>query len=240
MEYNTLFSTRCHSYAYAVNTYPGALQREFEVAVEELHVQPTDIVLNIPAACASLEHYLQEKPKHMYEFETTEEFAKLTNTPTCSFFSIPLPDQSVTKIISLASLHHMHPNERPSFYRECKRLLQPGGELIIGDVKHNSPPAHWLNTFVDMHNPFGHKGHFWSSSDCDTLVLEGFATTMVERNYTWNFDSKEAMIDFTSHLFGVNCDSNTVSEGLNSYLTVKATDHRISFPWSLVYLHAKI
>lgn len=240
MDYETTFSNRCHSYSYAVHTYPKVLQQEFQTAVKELNLQKDDILLNIPASCVSLSSFYTVQPKKVYEFETNKEFAELTNTPTCSFFSIPLPDKSVTKIISLASLHHMTLEERPLFYRECKRILKPGGELVIGDVKKGSDPAKWLNIFVNEHNPLGHKGVFWDGNDIPTFQEEGFITQLVERKYTWDFDTKEFMLDFTKHLFGVECDKKTLEQGLEDYLTLKKIDKGYSYPWSLVYIHAKL
>ncbi len=55
MNYNSTFTKRCHSYAYALQTYPNVLQYEFQTAVEELAIEPDDILLNIPASCVFFE-----------------------------------------------------------------------------------------------------------------------------------------------------------------------------------------
>lgn len=237
MDYNNTFSKRCRSYAYAVSTYPEALRNEFQTAVEELNLQPTDILLNIPASCIPLTSYYTVQPKYTYEFETNEEFASLTNIPICSFYNIPLPNASVSKIISLASLHHMSEDERPVFYRECKRVLMPGGELVIGDVKRESKQADWLNTFVNQYNSSGHKGIFFSEEDCIPLQKEGFITSIKEREYTWNFNSTDSMIDFTKHLFGLDLATDQIIlNGLQEYLQPNNT----LIDWKLIYIHAKL
>jgi SAM-dependent methyltransferase len=231
MDYNKTFTKRYHSYMYAMQTYPNVLQKEFQIAVEELDLQPTDILLNIPASCVSLASYYTVQPEQVYEFETNEEFAKATNIPFCSFFNIPLPDKSVTKIISLASLHHMSEEERILFYKECYRLLKPGGTFVIGDVQKDSPQAFWLNSFVNQYNSSGHKGVFWDEEDCFLLEKEGFETKIVTRDYLWNFSSKEEMIDFSKYLFGLDlADSETIEKGIAEYLG-------LDFHWRLVYLH---
>ncbi len=238
MDYNQTFTKRAHSYAYALQMYPNALQREFEVAVEELDIQPKDILLNIPASCVSLSSYYTTKPHIVYEYETNTEFAELTNTPVCSFFNIPLPNESVSKIISLASLHHMSQEERPLFYKECYRILKPGGELVIGDVQADSKQANWLNTFVHTYNSQGHKGLFWSESDSSLLQQAGFTTHLVERNYPWLFSSKDDMIDFTKHLFGLDlANPETIVHGLDEYLTVFKAKQFYGFMWKLLYFH---
>jgi SAM-dependent methyltransferase len=240
MDYNSTFTKRGHSYAYALQMYPNALRKEFEVAVEELDLQPTDILLNIPASCVSLSSYYTTQPLEVYEFETNPSFAKTTNTPICSFFDIPLPDSSVTKIISLASLHHMSSEERPIFYKECKRILKPGGKLLIGDVRKYSNQANWLNEFVNTYNPQGHHGIFWDEEDCDLLQQAGFSTQLVERGYPWSFTAKEDMLDFTKYLFGLETDSETIYQGLEKYLSIFQTKHFIGFPWKLLYMHASL
>jgi SAM-dependent methyltransferase len=240
MDYNSTFTKRCHSYAYALQTYPNALQYEFQTAVEELNMESDDILLNIPAACVSLSSYYTTQPRIVYEYETNTDFAALTNTPICSFFDIPLPDQSVSKIVSLASLHHTNLEERPLFYKECKRILKPGGKLLIGDVQKYSNQAYWLNEFVDRHNPQGHKGTFWDENDCPLLQQAGFTTQLVERNYPWTFSSKEDMVDFSKHLFGLETDSETIYQGLEEYLTVFHTKNSVGFPWKLIYIHARL
>ncbi len=238
MDYSNTFSKRCHSYTYAVQTYPNALRKEFEVAVEELDLQPSDILLNIPASCVSLSSYYTTKPLEVYEFETNEEFAKITNTPFCSFFDIPLPNKSVTKIISLASLHHMSNEERSLFYKECFRILKPGGKLVIGDVQADSVQARWLNEFVNKYNSMGHQGLFWSEKDCPQIQQAGFTTTVVERLYPWTFSSKEDMIDFCKHLFGLDLtDSEAIIKGLEDILTVFEARKQFGFMWKLLYLH---
>jgi SAM-dependent methyltransferase len=240
MNYNSTFTKRCHSYAYALQTYPNVLQNEFQAAVEELDLNPNDILLNIPASCVSLSSYYTTNPRIVYEYETNTDFAAVTNTPICSFFDIPLPNQSVSKIVSLASLHHMSEYERPLFYKECKRILKPNGKLIIGDVQKYSNQAYWLNEFVDKYNPQGHKGTFWDENDCTLLQQAGFTTQLVERSYPWCFSSKEDMIDFTKHLFGLETDSLTIHKGLEDYLTVFQTRNNVGFPWKLLYIHATL
>jgi SAM-dependent methyltransferase len=239
MDYNKTFETRGNAYRYAVYTYPKALENEFTTAVNELSLSSSDILLNIPASCIELKQYFTTSPKIYYEFETNPTFAKLTNTQVCNFFTVPLPDKSVTKIISLASLHHMTIEERPVFYRECKRILQPEGLLLIGDVKKGSQQDKWLNEFVNKYNSQGHNGLFWNEDDCQLLQQQGYTTHMTEKDYMWNFTSKEELIDFTKHLFGLDLATDEqIWQGIQEYLTLNQETFELS--WKLVYLHATL
>ena len=241
MDYNKTFEKRCHAYTYAVRTYPRSLEHEFRTAVNQLNIQTTDQILNIPASCIELKQYFTVDPAGLYEFETNEAFASLTNMPVCSFFDIPLKDKSLTKIISLASLHHMTYDERPRFYEECKRLLQKDGSLIIGDVLKGSQQDIWLNGYVAKNNSMGHNGFFWNEDDCKLLEKHGFKTTYNIQEYTWDFLNGRDMVDFVKNLFGLDLATDEdISKNVETYLTLKHTDKGISIDWKLCYICATL
>ena len=109
--------------------------------------------------------------------------------------------------------------------------LKPGGKLIIGDVHVGSREDKWLNEFVNRFN--GHNGKFWSEED--TRLMSGFNVTTEMKHYPWAFASRNEMVDFCKHLFGLkNASHAEIDEGLQKYLMASDTE----FEWSLIYFIA--
>lgn len=244
MDYNNTFETRCKEFKYAMDTYPHVMDEEFETAIEICSLQPHDTLLNIPAACIPLDKYFGDtEPKRYLTYETNKTFGALTATPHCELYSIPEQAGSITKIISLASLHHASDDERFAFYTEAVRLLNPcNGMLIIGDVIEESDQARWLNIFVDQYNPNGHKGKFWSSKDCELLENAGFVVKTHVKHYVWKFASTPELLDFIRHLFGVSrATDSDILTGVHTYLhPLHFEDGSIHIPWSLMYFISTI
>jgi hypothetical protein len=241
MDYNKTFESRCGAFKYAMEKYPHVMAAEFQTAVTMCDIQPTDIVLNIPAACIPLADYFNQTPQKYIEYETNRTFANLIGIKHAEFFEIPELPTSVSKLISLASLHHATTEERRAFYAEARRIVDPSGVLIIGDVITGSPQASWLNDFVNTYNPQGHNGVFWSEDDCTLLEATGFTTTCKRVAYTWNFNNVDEMVDFVRNLFGVSAASdNIIIDGVKKYLdAVFHPDGTVQFPWQLIYFHSR-
>ncbi len=121
MGYNITFAKRGDKYKYAIDTYPHTMDAEFKTAVDMCNLQPTDVLLNIPAACIPLKNYFRVNPSQYFEYETNKQFAQITGLPQCELTSLPFVDSSVTKILSLSALHHANDQERRDFYAECWR-----------------------------------------------------------------------------------------------------------------------
>lgn len=240
-DYNATFTKRGREYEYAVTTYPSALAAEFKTAADYVlkYLPAAGVVLNIPAACVPLRSYLPPDITYI-EYESNADFAKQTNIQWTSLFSFPLSDCSVDCVVCLASLHHASSSERAAFYAECLRILRPGSRLIVGDVLAGTPQDEWLNTFVNAHNSAGHAGLFWSSRDCDAFLSAGFAKVDYSvAKYDWNFASENSMVDFCTHLFGLDLASPaTVLRGLREYLKPVTCKDGLVLPWSLGYFVA--
>lgn len=235
MDYDNVFTVRGKDYAYAVSTYPDALSEEFMIAAQMCDAKSGMKVVNVPGACVDISKYLQKDVQYI-AYETNAVFAELSGLPTCSWSSIPCENSSVDRVISLASLHHATNEERTTFYYEARRILKDDGYLIIGDVYAKSDQAGWLNTFVNEWNSVGHAGKFWDLDDVALIESCGFSVNPVLQTYRWNFESRDAMIDFCRRLFGLDLASDyVIYSGLKTYLNASDT----GFEWSLLYFIAK-
>jgi hypothetical protein len=241
MDYNKSFINRASSYMYAMNNYPNALENEFTNAINILDPQPNEVIMNIPSGGVFLEKYLNNNIIYK-SYETSLEFAQLTDISYCLYTQIPENNNSIDKIIVLANLHHSNNEERKQIYKEIHRIIKPNGKFIIGDVIKTSKQDDWLNIFVDSYNTNGHKGIFWNDpkiNPVDKKLLEecGFSVETIITNYTWNFDSKDNMLDFCKNLFGLDKinDNNILFDGLNKYLIIKNIDNKYFIDWQLIY-----
>jgi SAM-dependent methyltransferase len=229
MEQDITFHNRAESYLSALSSYPDVLAKEFSCAL-----------LTIPSGCEKVEKFIpcDLNIKHI-AFETNKDWSELTNINYCSFDRIPCEDQSVNTILSLASLHHCNAEERIQFYKEAKRLLKPGGKLVMGDVLLDSNQDKWLNIFVNKYNPFGHNGEFWTAEEAKLLQSVGFSVTYSIQEYSWDFPDNKSMYDFCRKLFFINSASDEeLYDGLTKYLNANFDSH--SIPWKLIYFTAAL
>jgi SAM-dependent methyltransferase len=230
MDYDLVFSKRAAEYNYAVKTYPHVLVNELRTAAEMVNAKKGEIVVNVPGACVDISPYLDSGVKYK-PYETNATFAKIASVNYSEFGVIPEADESVDKVVSLASLHHSTDLERIVFYKEALRVLKPGGTMIIGDVNAGSAQDFWLNTFVRQYN--GHDGKFWSVTDAE--LMTGFTVSVSVKKYNWTFNTMEEMVDFCRNLFGLDKAPNEeIIDGLKSYLGANET----GFEWSLMYFIA--
>jgi len=230
MDYDLVFSKRSAQYNFATKTYPHVLVNELRTAAEMVNAEKGAIVVNVPGACVDISPYLDSSIIYK-PYETNAVFAAIAGVTHSNFGIIPEPDESVDKVVSLASLHHSTDQERATFYKEALRVLKPAGTMIIGDVISGSPQDLWLNTFVNKYN--GHNGIFWSHDD--VKLMAGFTVEVSVKKYRWTFNGMDEMVDFCRNLFGLEGASDSeLVDGLKYYLGADET----GFDWSLMYFIA--
>lgn len=233
MDYIKSFTNRAHSYLYAIEHYKNVLDEEIITAVDNLHLEKNDVLLNVFGGGIPVDKYINKELNVKYlSFDMHKDFIS-NSIQEFTFDNIPLESHSVNKIICLATLHHLDVNERNIIYNEFYRILIPGGILLIADVIENSNQARWLNEFVNKYNSNGHNGLFFTNEDSTLIKTSGFNVDITVQNYYWNFENEKTLIEFCKLLFGLNLcnDDIMLLNSIKNYLDY--IDGKI--PWKLIY-----
>lgn len=215
MEYNDYFIKRIARYQYAINTYPNTMNDERNEALNRL---------DLFDGCKSLDL----GNSGLMDFMNIDfEFKKL-----------PFEDKSFDRVVIMAVLHHISVENREVLYKECMRILKPGGRLVVSDVIKDSKQAYWLNTVVNKYNSIGHKGLFFDKSDEELFKRVGFDVRSDVASYFWYFNNKAELEDFVTNLFGMDL-ANSVYDIVDQHLGLNAHgEEGFKFEWKLMYFIA--
>ena len=215
MEYNDYFIKRINRYQYAINTYPHTMNDERSEAINRL---------DLFEGCKALDL----GNSGLMDFTNIDfEFKKL-----------PFEDKSFDRIIIMAVLHHISVENRELLYKECMRILKPGGRLVVSDVMKGSQQDHWLNAVVHSHNSIGHNGLFFDKSDAELFRHVGFEVNSDIASYFWYFNNKNELEDFVTNLFGMDLADDVYSL-VEQHLGLSAHgEEGFKFAWQLIYFIA--
>ncbi|HET9427972.1 MAG TPA: class I SAM-dependent methyltransferase [Allosphingosinicella sp.] len=219
-----------------MKTSPTARDREFHAVLEPIRDATSGLVCDMPSGGGYLAAYLWpemeyvaidpapdffiEWPGHLKRVE-----AEITN--------VPLADQSVDYIVSLAGLHH-EPS-LPRVFAEMRRLIRAGGRAVIADVAIDTPPARFLNGFVAENCPMGHDGRFLDERTAPALEAAGF-NIVDDRtmDVPWQFDTMEEAGEFCRYLFGMTAlDATTAAQAMHREIGFLVDQGRPELRWTL-------
>lgn len=102
------------------------------------YAQPGDAVLDLGCGFGRLYHVLEEKQVHYTGVDYSEEQIRVAQEtfPNLHFVQaemsqVPCADHSFHVVYCIAAFHHLPPSHRSSVVKEMKRLLKPGGSVIM-------------------------------------------------------------------------------------------------------------
>jgi SAM-dependent methyltransferase len=242
--YADIFNQRGQHYHRAMLDYPLARQAEFQTAIDCLELQAGHVLCDVPSGGCYLAQFIPV-PIKLISVETSSEFIRQANPQennvtitTSTVTEIPLLDQSVDRIISLAGLHHVA--NQSGFYREAYRLLKSQGILALVDVRQGSGVDGFLNGFVHKHNSMGHQGNFLGLHTIDELLSAGFEVRQASpKSYDWYFDSPESMVRCCKLLFGIDrADDAKILVGIEQHLGYREEAGQCLMHWELYFFQA--
>jgi SAM-dependent methyltransferase len=221
--YAEIFEKRAADYHYAMRQSPRARDADFLAVLEPLRHVSSGLICDIPSGGGYLADFLWPGMDYLAVESATDffvEWPKSLRRLVAEITDVPLPDQSVDYVVSLAGLHH-EPS-LPNVFTEMRRLLRPGGRLVIADVAVDTAPARFLNGFVAANCPLGHDGRFLDERTVPALEGAGFSIADDQLiTLPWTFESLAEAGEFCRHLFGMT--------GLGVEDTAKALEREIGF-----------
>lgn len=236
-DYSAIFAQRARQYHYAMQTYPDARNAEFRAALQALPVDAVDI-LDVPSGGGYLQRHLPAGTR-LAACDFSAGFANAA-VPLAPPGKLPFAEAGFDAVVSLTGLHHVDAHEQDAFLRECRRILRPGGRLLIGEVATGSAVDAFLNGFVHAHNSQGHEGVFFDDAFLPRLQQAGFGDcTMQTCDYGWQFPDWNAAVFFCRNLFGIDrADDDTLRRGLEAQLGAHDTGNGVTLPWQLLFFRA--
>jgi len=242
--YEQIFYKRADAYHKAMELYPAARDREFQLAVEFADIKAGDIVCDAPAGGGYLRSYLPADIQNYLAVETVPDFTG--HCPTSEHDRIiqsPLDDilienDSVDICINLAGSHHLE--DKSKFFSEVSRILKPGGRFVMADVATGTAIDRFMNEFVDQHNSMGHAGIFLDGQTVDDITACGLKIQNDELiTYPWSFESKDDMGVYCKLLFGIDsAEPESVVLGIEDILGYMPGPAEVNMAWGLRYIVA--
>lgn len=224
---------------------PAARKLEFEYPLQLANPQDQEVLVDFPSGGSYLKPYLMDlAPLARYHaVEQVPQYGEMVQDITAGTWDqLNFENRSVDIVLCLAALHHLYPRREP-FYRECRRILGPGGRLVIGDVAQGTNADRFLSEFVNGHSPEGHTARFFQQElDASEIESAGFSLSHWEiRDFSWVYPDRQTAIAFCRGLFRLGSTADEVIwEALGSYLGIESTAAGVEMGWQLAFIRADL
>ena len=234
--YAEIFAERGAAYHAAMAACPHARDAEFDAVLEPLRGGPAGLVCDMPSGGGYLAAHLWPGMRYV-GVDPADDFIDACPAGVDRFkadlTAVPLDDGAVESIVSLAGLHHEP--DLPAVFREMRRLLRPGGRAVIADISVNTPPAIFLNGFVDANNPMGHEGRFFDGGTAKLLEDASFQIADDDLlDVPWQFETQHQAGQFCRQLFWMpSLPPEAVADAMEEEIGFELVDDRLSLCWIL-------
>jgi SAM-dependent methyltransferase len=233
--YSQIFEQRGAAYHHAMAQSPRARDAEFLAVLDPLGGR-TGLLCDMPSGGGYLAAHLPPGMRYV-GVDPSDDFIAACPAGVerikAEIARVPLADGSVDAIVSLAALHHEP--DLPAVFREMRRLLRPGGRMVIADAAVDTAPALFLNGFVNRNNPMGHVGRFLDDRTADLIEGAGFSVTddrLVDM--PWQFESLAEAGEFCRHLFWMPAlDADAVADAMDREIGFDMVDGQPRLRWAL-------
>ena len=233
--YAEIFAERGAAYHAAMAACSNARDAEFRAVLEPL-AGHSGLLCDMPSGGGYLAAHLPAAMRYV-GVDPSDDFIDACPAGVerlkAAITSVPLPDGSADCLVSLAALHHEP--DLPAVFGEMRRLLKPGGRAVVCDVAVNTPPATFLNGFVDANNPMGHDGRFLDETTAGLIEAAGFVVgddRVVDM--PWQFASLTEAGAFCRQLFWMpKLSAEEVAAAMDREIGFDLIDGRPRLRWAL-------
>lgn len=237
-DYRGTFDERGRTYDDAMEGWPDARHEEFRFAVGLARPVAGERLLDVPAGGGYLRDHLPPGVDHV-ALEPSSAFAVRSQRREVAVVQgglagDALAPASIDVVVSVAGVHH-EPDLGP-LLRSWRRILVPGGRLVVADVARGSAEATFLDGFVGDHNGDGHAGSYLGDDLAQLAQAAGLVEVqVVEGRYRWWADDADDLARFCIALFGLrDVAPERVAEALAHGPGVAAgPDGRVGLSWGL-------
>jgi len=245
-EYTAIFDARGGHYNLANRRFPGARAEEARALLDHLGLRDRPGPwLDLAAGGGYLAERARAEGIGATAFACDASLPFLAGTrhgalrTVAQYESLPFAGGSFSATGCLAALHHAE--SVPRIVAEMLRVTAPDGRAAIGDVAPESPPAEFLNRFVDRHTETGHRGRFRSAKSLLEAFVDagGKRTRAQEGEIAWIFPSGAAAVEFSRELFGLRPETSdrAIAAELRA-LGLTERDGQAFLPWRMVFVSA--
>ncbi len=162
-------------------------------------------------------------------------------------YRLGIPDESVDRISTIATLHHYDDRSkdtgtsgRQRALQEFHKVLKKDGILVIGDVAHGTSSQRYFDAIdsPEYCHPRGHPHDFLDEGLARRLCENaGFrAVTFEVKSVPWIFDDAEQAKDFLHTIHNAKCTPEESLELAKRYLPYTEVDGKVQLGWELFYL----
>lgn len=239
--------SRTENYYKAHELYPNARLAELNKMLECINPQQEDRILEIGGGSGFLTIPLSKRVCSVGVLDNSEnilEFLqiklsknKISNVSfeLMSEALLPAHDSSVSKVVSLASLHHIEDQE--TLFKEVSRILKPEGSFIIGDILADSNVQRYFDNTVRYSCSTGHEGNFLKRTDFTYLV---YRSKMFQKFFTfehvpWSFKNEEDAATFLHLVHDTAWSPQKCLTAAKHDLGFSKTSNGFSLNWKLFF-----
>ena len=236
LNYRDIFEVRGRLYHQAMRRFPDARANEFLSVIREAKIVPGMTIVDVPSGGAYLSRHLSDV--ELIGLETSQTFTELATEESQSAIlygdnRFPLKDACTDRVLSIAGLHHIE--NKCEVFSEMRRIVAPGGRVLVADVAEDSFVRKFLDDFVGRYCETGHSEWYFGVPTHAELYDAGLTIVNDKRlDYLWCAPNIDQLAEFCRLLFGmVRADTSTVADGIRDYLGVRELGDQVGLNWQL-------
>ncbi|MFC1663569.1 class I SAM-dependent methyltransferase [Patescibacteria group bacterium] len=242
--------TRGKRYRQAIEEMPLARKNEVSLMLRKINAVAGEKIVDFGCGNGILTYLLAEVVGSngvIYALDNSKEVLikllediKSKNIQTKKLESeiIPLEDNSVDAVVTLANIHHI-PNKE-NIFKEFSRILRKGGRLIISDVADKTQVQRYFDGPIDKFCSTGHKHKFLNKSQAKELCFKSGLTVQDWKieDVPWEFYNEEDAKKFLHTIHDITCSPEQFIKKAKEYLGYFHQNGKFLLNWKLFYLIA--